>query len=108
MTERRWAEVELVVVPAEQRAQTLPSETRRVDYLCRVAGTLIEGGVVGQRASVLTPTGRTVTGHLVAVDAAYGHGFGRRDAALLALADMLQGAHPTVTTVSARDQEPPG
>jgi hypothetical protein len=71
-----WVEIEQVVLPPEQRVQTLPEETRGVPYLLRVSGFLQQASEIGQDAQVKTIIGRILTGKLKLVNPGYLHSFG--------------------------------
>ncbi len=71
-----WVEIEQVVLNPEERAASLPEETRKVPYLLRVSGFLVEEGEVGQTARIRTIIGRELTGTLRTVNPSYRHSFG--------------------------------
>jgi len=71
-----WVEIEQVILTPEQRAPTLPEDTRQVPYVMRVSGFLIEPAGLGQPASIRTIIGRELRGVLVTVNPSYSHSFG--------------------------------
>jgi hypothetical protein len=71
-----WVEIEQVVLTPEQRAPTLPEDTRQVPYVLRVSGFLIEAAELGQPARIRTIIGRQLTGSLKTVNPSYSHSFG--------------------------------
>jgi len=85
-----WVEIEQVVFTPEQRASTLPPETRAVPYLLRVSGFLIEAAEVGQLARIRTIIGRELSGTLKVVNPGYTHSFGETVAELLTIGNEVQ------------------
>lgn len=71
-----WVEIEQIVLPPEQRAPTLPEDTRATPYVLRVSGFLIEPAELGGPARVRTLIGRELSGTLVRVNPSYTHSFG--------------------------------
>ena len=71
-----WVEIEQVVLTPEQRAPTLPEDTRQVPYVLRVSGFLIEAAELGQPAHIRTIIGRQLSGLLKTVNPSYSHSFG--------------------------------
>jgi hypothetical protein len=71
-----WVEIEKTVLTPAQRAPTLPEETRGVPYVLRVAGFLLEDGVIGQEVRIRTRIGRELNGTLVTVNPSYTHSYG--------------------------------
>ena len=72
-----WVEIEQVVLTPEQRAPTLPEDTKRVPYMLRVSGFLIDPAELGGQARIRTIIGRTLSGMLKTVNPSYSHSFGR-------------------------------
>lgn len=71
-----WVEIEQVVLTSEQRAPTLPEDTRQVPYLLRVSGFLLEAAEIGQETHIRTLIGRELSGTLKTVNPSYNHSFG--------------------------------
>jgi len=71
-----WVEIEQVVLTPEQRAPTLPEDTKQVPYLLRVSGFLIEPAELGDPARIRTIIGRELSGVLKTVNPSYSHSFG--------------------------------
>ena len=71
-----WVEIEQVVLTPEQRAPTLPDDTKQVPYVLRVSGFLIEPAEIGSPARIRTIIGREVCGVLKVVNPSYSHSFG--------------------------------
>ena len=71
-----WVEIEQVVLTPEQRAPTLPEDTKRVPYVLRVSGFLIETAELGGPARIRTIIGRELSGSLKTVNPSYSHSFG--------------------------------
>lgn len=72
-----WVEIERVILEPEQRAPSLPEDTKKVPYLLRVSGFLIESAEMGAAARVRTIIGRELSGKLVTVNPSYSHSFGK-------------------------------
>lgn len=71
-----WVEIEQVILTPEQRAPTLPEDTKRVPYVLRVSGFLIEPAGLGAPARIRTIIGRELSGVLKTVNPSYSHSFG--------------------------------
>ncbi len=80
-----WVEIEQLVLTPEQRAPTLPEDTRRVPYVLRVSGFLVEPAELGGPARVRTMIGRELSGTLVKVNPSYSHSFGNTVPELLTI-----------------------
>jgi hypothetical protein len=78
-----WVEIEQVVLNPDERAPTLPEDTRQVPYVLRVSGFLLEGAGLGEPARVRTLIGRELSGTLTTVNPSYSHSFGETVAELL-------------------------
>jgi hypothetical protein len=64
----QWVEIERVVLPAADRARTIPPDTAATDFVARVRGFLAAEAEVGATAMVKTLLDRDVGGRLVAVN----------------------------------------
>jgi hypothetical protein len=71
-----WVEIEQVVLTPEQRAPTLPEDTKQTPYLLRVSGFLLETAELGQTVRIRTIIGRELTGKLRVINPGYSHSFG--------------------------------
>lgn len=71
-----WVEIEQVVLTPEQRAPTLPEDTKQTPYLMRISGFLQAEAKPGQEATIRTIIGRELTGTLKTVLPSYSHSFG--------------------------------
>jgi len=71
-----WVEIEQVVLQPEQRAVTLPAETKQVPYVMRVSGFLTEDAALEQETAIRTIIGRELRGILKVVNPGYSHSFG--------------------------------
>jgi hypothetical protein len=71
-----WVEIEQIVLKPEERAPSLPDETRTVPYVLHVSGFLMEEAIPGQEASIQTVIGRELKGKIVVVNPSYSHSFG--------------------------------
>jgi len=80
-----WVEIEQIVLNPDQRAPSLPEETRKVPYVLRVSGFLIEDGQLGQDVKIKTIIGRQLSGTLKVVNPCYSHSFGKTIPELLTI-----------------------
>ena len=87
-----WVQVEQIVLEPAERAPTLPEDTRRVPYVLRVSGFLLEDAVIGADARVRTLIGRELSGSLTTVNPSYDHSFGETVAELLDIGLDREGA----------------
>jgi hypothetical protein len=71
-----WVEIEQVVLTPEQRAPTLPEDTKQVPYVLRVSGFLIEPAEPDTQARIRTIIGRELSGVLKTINPSYSHSFG--------------------------------
>ena len=71
-----WVEIEQVILKPEERAPSLPEDTRQTPYILRVSGFLMEEAEVGQEAHIRTIIGRELSGILKVVNPSYSHSFG--------------------------------
>ena len=71
-----WVEIEQIVLTPELRAPTLPEDTKRVPYVLRVSGFLVEPAELGGPARVRTIIGRELSGTLITINPSYSHSFG--------------------------------
>ncbi len=80
MTERAaegtWVEVSWIVLPAGERAEGVPEDTRRVPLEARARGFLTHAAALGEEAEVRTAAGRHLRGTLSEIEPAHRHGFG--------------------------------
>jgi hypothetical protein len=76
ISQNTWVEIEQVVLNPEQRAATLPEDTRKVPYMLRVSGFLLEDAELGQTVRIRTLIGRELSGTLKTVNPSYTHSFG--------------------------------
>lgn len=71
-----WVEIEQVVLTPEERAPSLPEDTRKVPYVLHVSGFLLEDTLPGQEARIKTVIGRELQGRILIVNPGYFHSFG--------------------------------
>lgn len=72
-----WVEIEQVVLTPDERAPTLPADTRQVPYVLRVSGFLLDDAEIGQEVRICTLIGRVLSGTLKKVNPSYTHSFGQ-------------------------------
>jgi len=80
-----WVEIEQVILTPEQRAPSLPEDTRNVPYVMRVSGFLVEPAALGEPARIKSLIGRVISGTLRQVNPSYSHTFGATVAELLTI-----------------------
>ena len=71
-----WVEIEQIVLTPDQRAPSLPEDTKRVPYVLHVSGFLLEPAELGGPARVRTIIGRELSGTLITINPSYSHSFG--------------------------------
>ena len=71
-----WVEIEHVVLKPEERAPSVPEDTRQVPYVLRVSGFLLEAAELGAEVKIRTIIGRELSGVLRTVNPSYSHSFG--------------------------------
>lgn len=71
-----WVEIERVVLNPEQRAPSLPEDTKQVPYIMHVSGFLTEESELGKTARIRTIIGRYHEGKIICVEPHYSHSFG--------------------------------
>ncbi|MBW6466327.1 MAG: 2-amino-4-ketopentanoate thiolase [Brevefilum sp.] len=71
-----WVEIEKILLTPEQRAPTLPEDTKQVPYVLNVSGFLLEDAELGSPARIRTLIGRELEGTLKTVNPSYAHSFG--------------------------------
>ena len=72
-----WVEIEQIVLQPEARAASLPEDTRRVPYVLKVSGFLLDGAELGEEVRIRTIIGRELTGKLITINPSYEHNFGK-------------------------------
>jgi hypothetical protein len=81
MTERAvkhtWVEIGRTVLQKEERAPHLPDDTKEVPLEMRVKGFLLQDADKGDKAEIVTLSGRRIKGILTEINPVYTHMFGR-------------------------------
>jgi 2-amino-4-ketopentanoate thiolase alpha subunit len=72
-----WVEIEKTILTPEQRAPTLPKDTKQVPYMLNVNGFLLDDAELGFPARIRTLIGRELEGILKTVNPSYAHSFGK-------------------------------
>lgn len=80
-----WVEIEQIVLRPEERAPSLPPETKAVPYVMRVSGFLVEDAELGQETTIRTIIGRELRGTLRVLNPGYSHSFGETVPELLTI-----------------------
>lgn len=85
VTKGTWVEIKQVVLQPEERAQSLPEDTRKVPYILRASGFLVEDAEMGGQAKIKTIIGREISGTLITINPSYTHSFGKTIPELLTI-----------------------
>ena len=72
-----WVQIHIDVLKPEERATNIPEDTRHVPLEMWVKGHLVnDEAEIGDVVTIVTKTGRTVTGTMCAVNPSFKHNFG--------------------------------
>ncbi len=85
-----WVEIEYVLLPATERAAGIPEDTAAQPLRAWVKGFALSAGMIGDRVSVETMSGRVVCGHLSDIEPGYTHTFGAPSAEITAIGRDLR------------------
>jgi hypothetical protein len=85
-----WALLHSVVLESAQRAPQVPDDTHKVPLEQWVKGRLTAPASLGSQATVITRTGRKVTGTLLEVNPRFSHDFGDFVPELLEIDDTVR------------------
>ena len=80
-----WVEIEQVILTPEQRASTLPEDTKKTPYMMHISGFLTKDAEMGEAVEVSSIIGRLHTGKLITVNPSYSHSFGKTVPELLTI-----------------------
>jgi 2-amino-4-ketopentanoate thiolase alpha subunit len=80
-----WVEIEQVILTPEQRASTLPEETKKVPYMMHISGFLQKDAELGEHVEIHSVIGRSHSGKLITVNPSYSHSFGKTVPELLTI-----------------------
>jgi 2-amino-4-ketopentanoate thiolase alpha subunit len=72
-----WVEIEKILLTPEQRAPTLPEDTKKVPYVLHASGFLLEDAELGAPVRIRTLIGRELEGTLKTINPSYDHTFGK-------------------------------
>lgn len=72
-----WVEIEKIILAPEDRAPSVPEDTKRVFYVMRASGFLQADSELGQIVKIRTMIGRELEGKLITVNPSYSHSFGK-------------------------------
>lgn len=76
-TEGDWVRIYRIELRPEERADSLPEDTREVPLEMWMKGKLVtESAKISEQVTIETPIGRKVEGELVEVNPVIPHGFG--------------------------------
>lgn len=76
VTQNTWVEIEQIVLQPEERAPSVPEDTRQTPYVLRVSGFLAAEAEIGDTVEIRTLIGRRLSGVLKVVNPSYTHSFG--------------------------------
>lgn len=82
------------VLPPDQRAASLPMETKQTPLRQWLKGTLVKDANLGELATVRTQTGRLVQGTLLEVHPRFQHSFGEYVPELALIRTMIDTLMP--------------
>ena len=85
-----WVEIEQVILTPAERATSLPEETKKVPYVMRVSGFLIEDAELDQPVIIRTIIGRELSGILKTINPSYRHSFGNTVPELLTIGTEVE------------------
>jgi hypothetical protein len=85
-----WVLIHRVILNPDERAATIPDDTKKVPLEMRVKGRLTADTEIGGEAEVITRTGRREKGTLLEANPAYRHGFGDFVPELLTVSENLR------------------
>ena len=85
-----WVQIENIVLPAGERAPSVPEDTQKCDLKLWVKGVAQSDAKLGETVTVKTATGRVVEGKLVAVNPTYIHTYGEFQPELLKIEQQLK------------------
>jgi hypothetical protein len=85
-----WVEIHRIVLKKGERAPQVPDDTKDVPLEMRAKGVLVEDAEMGKEATIVTRSGRQLTGTLMEINPAYDHQFGRPILELLAIGDEVR------------------
>jgi hypothetical protein len=85
-----WVEIEQVILTPEQRAPSVPEDTRQTPLKMFVAGFLTADAELGQTVAIRTLIGRELSGTLKTVNPSYNHSFGETVPELLNIGAEVQ------------------
>lgn len=71
-----WVEIENILLEPAKRSNHLPEETKKVPFVMRVRGFLLEDAKLNELVEVQTIIDRKIKGKLVEVNPGYSHGYG--------------------------------
>ena len=71
-----WVEVHRMVLAPGERAAQAPDDTRQTPLELKVKGFLTHDAAIGEEVYIITASGRTLSGTLIAINPAYTHTFG--------------------------------
>ena len=71
-----WVEVEEIVLQPGSRASQVPEDTQRMPLELKVKGFLLDAADIGDKAEIITASGRCVNGILATINPEYTHHFG--------------------------------
>ncbi len=86
-----WVLTHTIVLTPDQRAPQVPEDTHRVPLEMWVKGRLTANAEIGEQVTVITRTGREVSGKLLEVNPCYRHDYGDFVPELLEIGDTVRG-----------------
>ncbi len=71
-----WVQIRQTILEPGQRAPQIPPDTSHLPLIRLVKGFLAKDASLGDKVTITTVIGRTMSGELVAVNPRYDHSFG--------------------------------
>jgi len=87
-----WVQIYSVILKSDERAEHIPEDTKKVPFEMRVKGFLLtDKAEIGDEVKIKTPSGREVSGKLIAINPRYTHNFGEPVPELIKVGIELRG-----------------
>lgn len=84
-----WVRIKEIVLAPEERATHIPEETKKVPLIMWLKGRLLADAEIGERVTIITRTGRFVSGILDEVHPSYQHNYGNFVPEILEIDDII-------------------
>jgi hypothetical protein len=85
-----FVEVRMILLEPADRAEHLPSDTKRVPFEARIKGFLLQDASLGEKVKIRTLADRVIEGTLTGENPSLKHGFGRPSPELLQISREIR------------------